>query len=548
LRARLLATIGGTRNYINGISYKPSQQVQSIQLANGLTESYGYSADRLQLTSQSVQQGQNQPLMNIGYNYNADQTSGGGTKAGNSGQLISMTAAINNVETDNNRDQSFKYDQVGRLTYASGSQETGAWQRRYTYDRWGNRKKVETFSSSSGGWCTKQVVDFKYAANGSPLSNRPTSVEDYTNCNPGFKSPPWFDAAGNTTSFGTWNGVTTHFYDGESRLVEVRNISGQSVGQYTYDASNRRVKKVTASGTVHYVWEGSRVVAEYDGTTGAVLTEYVYAGGRMLAQETSGKVTYYHQDRLSVRLLTDTAGKVVAQMSHEPFGEKLLEREEVNKWRFTTYERDAETGSDYAVNRQYAMNIGRFLRPDPVAGSIADPQSMNRYAYVANDPVNLVDPEGLLIISPSIIQSISDWFNNIISISADYSIYPGGWGFGGGGSLGGGIGPGDGGSGGGAGGGGPQKTSPDKYIPDKYKKQFNAALTEAEKRLIKEKCAKLFGKTAEDLIAMLQNTEYRFFPLPSGGPKYDSATDTSSVTGDKPIHQRQFSSTRKAHS
>jgi hypothetical protein len=106
-----------------------------------------------------------------------------------------------------------------------------------------------------------------------------------------------------------------------------------------------------------------------------------------------------------------------------------------------------------------------------------------------------------------------------------------GWGVAGGGSLGGGIGPGDVGSGGGAGGGGPQKTSPDKYISDKYKKQFNAALTEAEKRLIKEKCAKLFGKTAQDLIAMLQNTEYRFLPLPSGGPKYDSATDTTSVTG-----------------
>ena len=84
-------------------------------------------------------------------------------------------------------------------------------------------------------------------------------------------------------------------------------------------------------------------------------------------------------------------------MSHEPFGEKLLEREEVNKWRFTTYERDAESGTDYAVNRQYAMNIGRFMRPDPLAGSIADPQSMNRYAYVRNDPISYVDPQGLYL-------------------------------------------------------------------------------------------------------------------------------------------------------
>lgn len=77
----------------------------------------------------------------------------------------------------------------------------------------------------------------------------------------------------------------------------------------------------------------------------------------------------------------------------------------------------------------------------------------------------------------------------------------------------------------------PQNTSPDKYVSDKYKKKFNAALTEAEKRLSKEECAKLFGKTAADLIAMLQNTEYRILPLTSGGPKYDSATNTTTVTG-----------------
>jgi RHS repeat-associated protein len=65
---------------------------------------------------------------------------------------------------------------------------------------------------------------------------------------------------------------------------------------------------------------------------------------------------------------------------------------------FTSYEREFEvneSGNDYAIFRTYLSRVGRFNRPDPLAGSIADPQSLNRYAYVLNDPLNLADPLGL---------------------------------------------------------------------------------------------------------------------------------------------------------
>jgi len=39
--------------------------------------------------------------------------------------------------------------------------------------------------------------------------------------------------------------------------------------------------------------------------------------------------------------------------------------------------------------------LGRFLQADPLAGGVFEPQSMNRYAYVNNEPINLVDPLGL---------------------------------------------------------------------------------------------------------------------------------------------------------
>src|SRR5205085_5268745 len=67
------------------------------------------------------------------------------------------------------------------------------------------------------------------------------------------------------------------------------------------------------------------------------------------------------------------------------------------KWKFTSYERDAESGSilDYAQFRFYHSAHGRFMSADPLGGSVSNPQSLNRYAYVRNDPINLIDPLGL---------------------------------------------------------------------------------------------------------------------------------------------------------
>jgi len=171
-------------------------------------------------------------------------------------------------------------------------------------------------------------------------------------------------------------------------------VSVGGSGSYGYDSANRRVKKVAAGVTTHYVWEGSEVIAEYDGTSGALISEYVNAG-RVMIREQGSAIRYYHSDRLSTRMITDGTGTVVGTEDHLPFGEDGGVAGESEKHRFTNYERDTESATDYAVNRQYSNAAGRFMRPDPIAGAINDPQSLNRYSYSLNDPVNLVDPVGL---------------------------------------------------------------------------------------------------------------------------------------------------------
>ena len=95
----------------------------------------------------------------------------------------------------------------------------------------------------------------------------------------------------------------------------------------------------------------------------------------------------------------DSNGSVVGRQAHLPFGENFTETGTQDKYHFTTYERDEEAGLDYAVNRGYSSVLGKFQSADPyrASGYKVDPQSWNRYAYVRNDVINAVDPQGLLL-------------------------------------------------------------------------------------------------------------------------------------------------------
>jgi RHS repeat-associated protein len=199
-----------------------------------------------------------------------------------------------------------------------------------------------------------------------------------------------YDAAGNVTN----DGVHTYQYDSENRIV---SVDGGSTASYAYDHQNRRYKKTIGSTVTHYVWQGSQVLAEHNGSTGAVLIDYVYSGGRMIAKVESASTKYFLSDRLSVRLSLDTSGNVIGRQGHLPFGEDFAESGTQEKHHFTSYERDGESGTDYAVNRQYSATIGRFNRPDPADASVRSnrPQTWNRYTYVNNMVPDRVDPTGL---------------------------------------------------------------------------------------------------------------------------------------------------------
>jgi RHS repeat-associated protein len=93
------------------------------------------------------------------------------------------------------------------------------------------------------------------------------------------------------------------------------------------------------------------------------------------------------------------------RQNYLPFGETLNQSGALPRQRFTGQERDGEAGLDYFNARDLQTRTGRMNAPDPLFGNaMTSPQRWNRYAYVANNPLRMVDPSGMDMVDDQHIQ------------------------------------------------------------------------------------------------------------------------------------------------
>jgi len=337
---------GAAQVVVSNLDYNAAGQVTKLAYGNGVVSDYSYNPQTLRLSSLLTRNASLATLQDFSYAFDPV------------GNVTSITDRIRTAS------QSFAYDDLNRLTFAQGSYGTFT----YAYDPIGNmtnKEGVNQFYGLAGGTkphaitSTSDGKTFAYDANGSRISQTAPA------------------------------GTTTSTFDAESRLKQVTNPSGTT--SFVYDGDGGRVKQTTSAGTTRYLGEA------YEIAPSLTTTKYVFAGGlRLAAKDSTGATRFYHTDHLgSSNVITDKTGAIVEVAEYTPYGSLSRREGSANvPQKFTGQRLDASTGLYFFNARYYDPTLGRFTQPDPFVQAPANPQTLNRYSYVLNNPLRYIDPSG----------------------------------------------------------------------------------------------------------------------------------------------------------
>ena len=365
----LLATLTDPRTGAYGFGYDALGRRTHLTRPNGTMTTYGY--DAASRVVGLTHRGRNSPFEALSYSYDR------------SGNRI--------TDTRNETKHQYTYDPLNQLTQVQMRENRARWrvEEAYFYDAVGNRL---TGPDGQG---------YQYDA-----ANRLTQDRTHTYA---------YDGNGNLIQKVRLRDgrVTTYSYDPEDRLIRV--VTPRTEVTFQYDPLGRRTERRVIR------WEDEDGDHEPDPEEGRPprVTRYLYDhedilatsndSGRESARYTHGPgideplaevrrhhTRFYHADGLgSVIALTGEHGHRVRDYRYSAFGVPADHRGDAQPYRFTGREWDKEIDLYYYRARYYHPQVGRFMREDPIGFAGGD---SNLYRYALNDPINSVDPYGLLTI------------------------------------------------------------------------------------------------------------------------------------------------------
>jgi RHS repeat-associated protein len=288
---------------------------------------------------------------------------------------------------------SFAYDEAYQVTaaqYPASAPFDGALHE-WTYDLIGNR----TQSKVNG-----VAVPYVYPP------TAPGGAGGQLLASAGPASSYEFDLNGDLVARDGPEGASSLVWDRQRR---VRSIAGPAGGAtFMYDYRGRRTLR-DAGGVTRFLYHDDQAVA----TAGVDAAEYLYGPGtdEVLAVSHQGAVYFYAVDGLgSVVGVHDAAGQPVAQYAYSAWGEPLAGGSvPFTSLGFTGREAEV-SGFWYYRARLYEAGVGRFVSEDPlrvapfgsadplgedVDGGLVSFEALSAYAYVLNNPIDFVDPDGL---------------------------------------------------------------------------------------------------------------------------------------------------------
>jgi RHS repeat-associated protein len=342
---------------LSAITYLPFGPPTGMTYGDGASETRSYD---LGYRETDLAAAWGSPLQNLSYAYDPNDN---------------VLSIADGVTPANN--QSFGYDNINRLTAASGSYGGLG----YGYDLVGNRTSQTT---TIGQAVTTQT--YSYAAGSNRLAQIAT---------PGTSTQQFsYDARGNLVQ--QINGSTTNTlaYNNANRLASFAT-QAHTVGTYVYNAFGQRLTKSASGDQTLYQYDRFGHLIEEDDTTAGPATpraDYIYLGDQPVGLffPASG-LLYYHDDRLGTpQLVTDTPQGIDWIGTYQPFGPLTINASITQNIRLPGQYADAETGWSNNGFRTYAQGLGRYIQADPIglAGGL------NLYAYALGNPIAHTDARG----------------------------------------------------------------------------------------------------------------------------------------------------------
>jgi len=310
------------------------------------------------------------------------------------------------IDDGNHIDQRYRYDQEGRLDFALTPTALFG----YRYDANGNRIRAVIngehreyiYSSDSNQLREERQAPSSWMA---PLSMPSLQTAAYRtprlDIEVAYVQPVATRRSGEVATLGAvavqydTNGQVKALYRGKTRIAAYQyNSRGERIIKQIFDAHGGSMYART------YLYENQQLAAEAN-ERGEIERQYVYLGHIPVAVLAKEGTYNIHTNHLGAPVaVTDERQRVIWQAAYEPFGRAQIDedpdgdgRSFVLNLRLPGQYEDEESGLYYNYHRYYDPSAGRYISSDPMGLKAG----MNTFAYVTNDPVNNIDPLGLLL-------------------------------------------------------------------------------------------------------------------------------------------------------
>jgi len=301
------------------------------------------------------------------------------------------------------QDLSYKWNERLNLKSRTDALQLQNKTERFRYDEL-NRVTCAYFSSIENDFAPC-ASSYSYMANGNLWSKSDVGTYSYDPKHPhAVTNVPGetfvYDAVGNQIARPGLISITYTPFDLPKTITQ-----GAKTISFGYDGEQQRVRKTTPNAETLYF---SDIFEQVTSSAGVVERRfYVHSPERAIAVITRGGATpgaaYFHIDHLgSIETITTEDGTIAERRSYDAFGGRRNPEWGKPSGTFTSrttrgftgHEEDDEFGLVNMRGRIFDARLGRFTTTDPAIADIFDGQSLNRYAYVLNNPLAFLDPTG----------------------------------------------------------------------------------------------------------------------------------------------------------